>query len=97
MLRRIVFTPNAAKPSTTYSQAVKSGGFVFVSGTTPHDPATGAIVGTTIQEQVRQKTRVLLADPTTSRLAVRRLGARTRPRAGSRRLGSRPSRPTPLA
>jgi 2-iminobutanoate/2-iminopropanoate deaminase len=27
---------------------------VFVSGTAPHDPATGAIVGTTIQEQTRQ-------------------------------------------
>jgi 2-iminobutanoate/2-iminopropanoate deaminase len=54
MPRQIVFTPNAAKPPATYSQAVKAAGFVFVSGTAPHDPATGAIVGTTIQEQVRQ-------------------------------------------
>ncbi|MGH7622508.1 MAG: RidA family protein, partial [Gemmatimonadaceae bacterium] len=37
-----------------YSQAIKSGGFVFVSGTSPNDPATGAIKGTTIQEQTRQ-------------------------------------------
>ncbi len=54
MPRNIVFTPNAAKPPATYSQAVKAGGLVFVSGTAPHDPATGAIKGTTIQEQTRQ-------------------------------------------
>jgi 2-iminobutanoate/2-iminopropanoate deaminase len=54
MPRQIVFTPDAAKPPATYSQAVKAAGFIFVSGTAPHDPKTGAIVGTTIQEQVRQ-------------------------------------------
>ena len=54
MPRQIVYTPNAARPPATYSQAVKAAGLVFVSGTAPHDPATGAIVGTTIQEQVRQ-------------------------------------------
>jgi 2-iminobutanoate/2-iminopropanoate deaminase len=52
--RQIVFTPNAAKPPATYSQAVKAAGLVFVSGTAPNDPATGAIHGTTIQEQTRQ-------------------------------------------
>jgi 2-iminobutanoate/2-iminopropanoate deaminase len=54
MPRNIVFTSKAAKPPVTYSQAVKAGGLVFVSGTAPHDPVTGAIVGTTIQEQTRQ-------------------------------------------
>jgi 2-iminobutanoate/2-iminopropanoate deaminase len=54
MTRRIVFTPKAAKPPATYSQAVKAAGLVFVSGTAPHDPSTGAIVGGTIQEQTRQ-------------------------------------------
>lgn len=54
MPRSIVFTDKAAKPSPAYSQAVKAAGLVFVSGTAPHDPATGAIVGTTIQEQTRQ-------------------------------------------
>jgi 2-iminobutanoate/2-iminopropanoate deaminase len=54
MPRQIVFTPKAAKPPASYSQAVKAAGFVFVSGTAPHDPTTGVIVGTTIQEQVRQ-------------------------------------------
>jgi 2-iminobutanoate/2-iminopropanoate deaminase len=37
-----------------YSQAVVAGGLIFVSGQGPFDPATGAIVGTTIQEQTRQ-------------------------------------------
>jgi 2-iminobutanoate/2-iminopropanoate deaminase len=54
MPRQIVFTPKAAKPPPTYSQAVKAAGLVFVSGTAPADPATGVISGTTIQEQTRQ-------------------------------------------
>ncbi len=54
MPRQIVFTSKAAKPPASYSQAVKAAGLVFVSGTAPHDSATGQIVGTTIQEQTRQ-------------------------------------------
>ena len=54
MARQIVFTPKAAKPPATYSQAVKAAGLVFVSGTAPIDPATGQITGETIQEQTRQ-------------------------------------------
>jgi 2-iminobutanoate/2-iminopropanoate deaminase len=54
MPRRIVFSEKAARPPATYSQAVKAAGLVFVSGTSPQDPATGTIKGTTIQEQTRQ-------------------------------------------
>lgn len=54
MSRHIIYTARAAKPPPTYSQAVRAGGLVFVSGTTPHDPLTGEIVGDTIQEQTRQ-------------------------------------------
>jgi 2-iminobutanoate/2-iminopropanoate deaminase len=54
MAREIVFTPEAAAPPPTYSQAVKAAGLVFVSGTAPADPATGALMGDTIQEQTRQ-------------------------------------------
>ena len=54
MPRNIVFTSKAAKPPPAYSQAVKAAGLVFVSGTAPHDPVTGAIVGTTVQEQTKQ-------------------------------------------
>jgi len=52
--RQIVYTPRAARPPPTYSQAVKAAGLVFVSGTAPADPTTNALVGTTIQEQTRQ-------------------------------------------
>ena len=54
MARDIVFTTKAAKPPPTYSQAVKAGGLVFVSGTSAADPETGVIKGETIQEQTRQ-------------------------------------------
>lgn len=37
-----------------YAQAVRSAGLIFVSGQGPFDPATGALQGATIQEQVRQ-------------------------------------------
>jgi len=54
MPRAVVFTENAAKPPAMYSQAVKAAGLVFVSGTAPIDPVTGAIHGDTVQEQTRQ-------------------------------------------
>src|SRR4029450_7406696 len=54
MPRQIVFTTKAGQPPATYSQAVKAAGLVFVSGTAPHDPASGKIMGATIQEQTRQ-------------------------------------------
>ena len=54
MPRDIVYTPKAAKPPPTYSQAVKAAGLGFVSGTAPTDPETGQFVGTTVQEQTRQ-------------------------------------------
>ena len=51
MARQIVFSSKAAKPPPTYSQAIKAAGLVFVSGTAPTDPKTGAIKGTTVQER----------------------------------------------
>ncbi len=54
MPRDIILTPHAPSPPPTYSQAVRAAGLMFVSGTGPHDPATGKIVGETVQEQTRQ-------------------------------------------
>jgi 2-iminobutanoate/2-iminopropanoate deaminase len=54
MSRDIIFTSDAAKPPATYSQAVRAAGLIFVSGTAPSDPVTGALVGLSIQEQTRQ-------------------------------------------
>jgi len=61
MPREIIYTPGAPKPPPLYSQAVKSGGLVFVSGTGPYDPITGAVSGKTIQEQTNQCLRNISA------------------------------------
>lgn len=53
-MRDVISTPNAPKAPPTYSQAVRAGGLIFVSGTAPIDPATGKIAGETVQEQCRQ-------------------------------------------
>lgn len=61
MSRQIIFTNDAAKPPATYSQAVRAAGLIFVSGTAPHDPQTGKLVGSTIQEQTRQSLKNISA------------------------------------
>jgi 2-iminobutanoate/2-iminopropanoate deaminase len=60
MPRDIVSTPKAPK-SPVYSQAVKAGGLIFVSGTAPADPATGKLIEGTVQEQVAQCLRNISA------------------------------------
>jgi 2-iminobutanoate/2-iminopropanoate deaminase len=57
MPRNIVTGQGLPKTPPTYSNAVKCAGLVFVSGTAPTDPATGKIVGATIQEQTAQALR----------------------------------------
>jgi 2-iminobutanoate/2-iminopropanoate deaminase len=54
MSRNIVNASDAPAAPATYSQAVKAGGLVFVSGTGPFDPGTGQVRGETVQEQTRQ-------------------------------------------
>jgi reactive intermediate/imine deaminase len=51
--RQIITTPNAPS-SPLYSQAVKAGSQVLVSGTTGVNPITGGLAGDTIQDQTRQ-------------------------------------------
>ena len=53
MPRQIITTPNAPS-SPLYSQGVKAGSQVFVSGTTGIDPNTGALAGDDVQVQTRQ-------------------------------------------
>ena len=53
MTREIVHT-NEAPQSPSYSQGVKSNGFVFVAGQGPLDAKTGEVVGSTIEEQTAQ-------------------------------------------
>lgn len=54
MTKEIIHTDKAPTPLAGYSQAVKAGGFVFVAGQGPFDPASGEVIGETIQEQTRQ-------------------------------------------
>lgn len=49
-----VHTPAAPAALGPYSQAVKTGNFVFCSGQIPINPATGAIEATTVEDQTRQ-------------------------------------------
>jgi 2-iminobutanoate/2-iminopropanoate deaminase len=58
--KQIVRTDHAPK-APAYSQAIKAAGLVFVSGQGPYDPATGDVVGDTIQEQTRQCLRNVTA------------------------------------
>jgi 2-iminobutanoate/2-iminopropanoate deaminase len=53
MPRQVITTPNAPS-SPLYSQGVKAGAQVFISGTTGVDPSTGDVAGTSIQAQTRQ-------------------------------------------
>jgi 2-iminobutanoate/2-iminopropanoate deaminase len=52
-VREIISTPNAPG-SPLYSQGVKAGGYVYVSGSVGLDANTGKLAGSTIQEQTRQ-------------------------------------------
>jgi 2-iminobutanoate/2-iminopropanoate deaminase len=56
MTKKQVNPKNAAPPAGAYSPGLIAGDFVFVSGQGPLEPATGKIVGETIEEQT---TRVL--------------------------------------
>ncbi len=53
-MAKIIINTTEAPKSAAYSQAVKSGGLVFVAGQGPFDARTGEVVGTTIQEQTAQ-------------------------------------------
>jgi 2-iminobutanoate/2-iminopropanoate deaminase len=52
-MRHAITTPDAPS-SPLYSQAVRAGDFVYVSGLVGVDATTGALAGPTIEEQTRQ-------------------------------------------
>ena len=49
-----VTLPNLPPPKGPYTPAVRAGGFIYVSGQTPRDPASGELVGSDIATQTRQ-------------------------------------------
>ena len=61
MNKQIVSTPTAPAAIGPYSQAVKTGLVVFLSGQIGLDPATQQLAGEDFGTQVRQAFRMLLA------------------------------------
>jgi len=51
MPKQQIRTNTGASPIGAYSQGIRAGDFVFVSGQGPLDPETGRIVGETVEEQ----------------------------------------------
>jgi reactive intermediate/imine deaminase len=54
MSREIISTPHAPQAIGAYSQAVKVGGTVYVSGQIPLDPSTGEMVQGPIEQHIRR-------------------------------------------
>lgn len=53
-MKKIIATESAPGAIGPYSQAVRAGDLIFVSGQLPIDPATGAFAGDDIVSQTRQ-------------------------------------------
>lgn len=49
-----IIIPDLPPPKGPYSPAVRAGDFIYVSGQTPRDPVSGALVGSDIASQTRQ-------------------------------------------
>ena len=56
MAREIIATDGAPKAIGPYSQAVKAGGMVFISGQIPIDPKTGMVV----QSDIKTETKLVM-------------------------------------
>ena len=54
MQRQIIQTPLAPKAIGTYSQAVRAGDTVYISGQIPLDPASGQLLSGDIEAEVRR-------------------------------------------
>jgi len=102
MPKEIVSTGDAPKGLAGYSQAVKANGLVFVSGQGPFDPATGDVVGETIQEQTRQCLRnveaiLKAAESSIDSVVQGHLHPRRRVRSPGNERGVEPLVPRPTA
>ena len=54
MTKEIISTENAPQAIGPYSQAVKTGNLIFISGQIPLDPKTGDVVEGSIEDQANQ-------------------------------------------
>ncbi len=66
-------TPKAPAPIGPYSQAIRAGGFLFCSGQTPIDPATGELVPGDIAAQTLQVMKNLEAVLSAAGLTFKRV------------------------
>ena len=53
-MKEIVTTDRGPKPIGPYSQAVKTSGFLFLSGQVALDPKTGDLTGTDVRQQTER-------------------------------------------
>jgi len=53
-MKEVVLTARAPKPIGPYSQAIKSNGFLFLSGQVALDPQTNEFVGSDIRQQTER-------------------------------------------
>ncbi len=53
-MKDVILTPRGPKPIGPYSQAIKSNGFLFVSGQVALDPQSGEFVGTDVRQQAER-------------------------------------------
>ena len=49
-----IFTENAPRPVGPYSQAVRAGNFLFISGQIPIDPSTGKLIEGSFEDKVKR-------------------------------------------
>jgi len=61
MQKEIIYTNQAPEPIGPYSQAVKAGNLLFVSGQIPIDPATGNVVTGSVKDEATQVMKNLAA------------------------------------
>ena len=54
MTKEIISTENAPQAIGPFSQAVKAGNLIFISGQIPLNPKTGDLVAESIEDQARQ-------------------------------------------
>ncbi|MDI6764421.1 MAG: RidA family protein [Thermodesulfobacteriota bacterium] len=53
-MKKVIQTEKAPKPIGPYSQAIRAGNFIFLSGQIPIDPKTGELVKGDIRQQTQK-------------------------------------------
>jgi 2-iminobutanoate/2-iminopropanoate deaminase len=61
MSKQIINTASAPAPIGPYSQSVKAGGFLFISGQIAINPATGNVEANSIEEETHQAMKNIAA------------------------------------